>query len=62
MHSASPALREGSLVEILAKWRPPSYPFHVVYPRNRYLTHRLRVFIDWLLECFPARVHGIGPG
>ena len=58
-HAANTALREGSLVEILKKWRPPSYPFHVVYPQNRYVTHRLRVFIDWLLESFPARVRGI---
>ncbi|WP_321945796.1 LysR family transcriptional regulator [Paraburkholderia sp. J10-1] len=58
-HAANSALRDGSLVEILKKWRPPSYPFHVVYPQNRYVTHRLRVFIDWLLEYFPARVRGI---
>ncbi|OLL32241.1 LysR family transcriptional regulator [Burkholderia sp. SRS-W-2-2016] len=57
-HTARAALREGSLTEILAKWRPPAYPFHVVYPHNRYVTHRLRVFIDWLLECFPDKVRG----
>ncbi|WP_322049232.1 LysR family transcriptional regulator [Paraburkholderia sp. J67] len=62
MHTAGPALRDGALVEILAKWRPPAYPFHVVYPQNRYVTHRLRVFIDWLMECFPARVRGVDAG
>ncbi|RPD94638.1 LysR family transcriptional regulator [Candidatus Pantoea deserta] len=46
----------GRLVEILAPWRPARYPFHVVYPQNRYVTHRLRVFIAWLQEIFPARV------
>jgi DNA-binding transcriptional LysR family regulator len=59
-HAANSALKEGSLVAILDRWRPPSYPFHVVYPQNRYVTHRLRVFIDWLLECFPVRVRGTG--
>ncbi len=59
-HAVNGALQDGSLVEILKKWRPSPYPFHVVYPQNRYVTHRLRVFIDWLLECFPARVRGIG--
>lgn len=58
IHTAGPALLEGRLVEILAKWRPPSYSFHVVYPQSRYVTHRLRVFIDWLLACFPAKVQG----
>lgn len=38
-------------------WRPPGFPFHVVYPQNRHLTHRLRVFIDWLGETFPARLN-----
>ncbi|MBG6291137.1 LysR family transcriptional regulator [Pseudomonas nitroreducens] len=57
-YAAGAALRDGTLVEILEEWRPPPYPFHVVYPQNRYVTHRLRVFIDWLVECFPARVAG----
>lgn len=57
-YAAGAALRDGTLVEILDEWRPPPYPFHVVYPQNRYVTHRLRVFIDWLVECFPARVAG----
>jgi DNA-binding transcriptional LysR family regulator len=57
-HSARSALRDGALVEILAQWRPPAYPFHVVYPRNRYVTHRLRVFLDWLIAHFPDKVRG----
>lgn len=50
------ALKTGALVEILRPWRPAPYPFHAVYPQNRHVTHRLRVFIDWLLETFPQRV------
>jgi len=57
-YATESALAAGSLVEILAPYRPPTYPFHVVYPQNRYLTHRLRVFIDWLLANFPARIAG----
>nr|WP_307719135.1 LysR substrate-binding domain-containing protein [Massilia oculi] len=49
-------LREGSLVETLADWRPDGFPLHVVYPQNRHLTRRLRVFIDWLTERLPQRV------
>jgi DNA-binding transcriptional LysR family regulator len=55
-YAVDAGLRDGSLVEILRKWRPPAYPFHVVYPHNRHVTQRLRVFIDWLVECFPARL------
>lgn len=57
-YAAGAALRDGTLVEILAPWRPAPSPFHVVYPQNRYVTHRLRVFIDWLVECFPGKVAG----
>nr|WP_315258666.1 LysR family transcriptional regulator [uncultured Duganella sp.] len=55
-YAAAPALKDGTLVEILKKWRPQPYPFHVVYPQNRHVSHRLRVFIDWLLESFPQRL------
>jgi len=57
-YAANAALADGSLVEILPKWRLSPYPFHVVYPQNRHVTRRLRVFIDWLVECFPTRVAG----
>jgi len=55
-YATEPYLRRGELVEILVPWRPARYPFHVVYPQNRYVTQRLRVFISWLQEMFPARV------
>lgn len=55
-YAAASALKDGTLVEILGEWRPQAYPFHVVYPQNRHVAHRLRVFIDWLVECFPQRL------
>jgi len=55
-YAAASALGDGSLVEILPAWRPARYPFQLVYPQARHVTHRLRVFMDWLLEAFPRRV------
>lgn len=55
-YCADQALADGTLVEVLAGWRQPVFPFHVVYPQSRHLTQRLRVFIDWLAETFPQRV------
>jgi LysR family transcriptional regulator for bpeEF and oprC len=55
-YAAASALREGTAVEILRDWRPAPYPFQLVYPQSRHVTHRLRVFMDWLLEVFPTRV------
>lgn len=65
-YAAGPALRDKALVEVLRPWRPAPYPFHVVYPNNRHLTHRLRVFIDWLVEVMPPLLRadqeeGCGP-
>lgn len=45
-----PHIAAGTLVPILESWRPPPYPYHVVYPQNRHVSQRLRVFIDWLVE------------
>ena len=53
-YAAAPALASGALVEVLRAWRPALYPFHVVYPHNRHVTHRLQVFIDWLAEMMPG--------
>jgi LysR family transcriptional regulator, regulator for bpeEF and oprC len=55
-YAAASAIKERALVEILKAWRPPAYPFHVVYPQNRHVTHRLRVFLDWLQREFPPRL------
>jgi DNA-binding transcriptional LysR family regulator len=49
---ARPHLESGALVPILQDWRPEPYPFFVVYPPNRHLSRRLRVFIDWIAERF----------
>ncbi|OAT36879.1 LysR family transcriptional regulator [Enterobacter soli] len=57
-YSVKTHLKDGLMVEILQAWRPAAYPFHVVYPQNRHLTHRLRVFISWLGEVFPAGLKG----
>ncbi|KHJ66938.1 LysR family transcriptional regulator [Pantoea rodasii] len=57
-YAAAEDLKSGVLVEILADWQPARYPFHVVYPQNRHLTQRLRLFIEWLREVFPSRLNG----
>jgi DNA-binding transcriptional LysR family regulator len=46
--------KSGALVAILQDWQPAPYPFYVVYPPNRYLSNRLRVFIDWIADRFSA--------
>jgi len=39
-------------VEVLPAFRAPPLPLTVLYPQNRHLSPRVRVFIDWLVELF----------
>jgi DNA-binding transcriptional LysR family regulator len=48
-------LARGSLVAILNEWKLPSGPVSILYPRNRQLSPRVRVFIDWAMRQFQAR-------
>ncbi len=45
-------LDNGELVSLLQDWQPPSEQMYVVYPSNRHLSAKMRVFIDWAIETF----------
>jgi LysR family transcriptional regulator, regulator for bpeEF and oprC len=49
---AQPHIDAGTLRPILESWSGAPMPFHVVYPQNRHLSARLRVFVDWIAELF----------
>jgi DNA-binding transcriptional LysR family regulator len=51
-------LDRGTLVEILRETPPPSAPVSLVYPRNRQLSPRVRVFLDWAAGEFRKRGAG----
>jgi DNA-binding transcriptional LysR family regulator len=46
------AVTAGRLVPLLEDWRTPSTPVHVIYAPNRYLSAKVRVFIDWAVTLF----------
>lgn len=48
----------GTLVPVLTEFPPPSVPVSLLYPRNRQLSARVRVFIDWAAREFAARGGG----
>ncbi|HTU64632.1 MAG TPA: LysR family transcriptional regulator [Steroidobacteraceae bacterium] len=50
MVSASGANAE--LVPVLQDWQPAPLPVHVLYPANRHLSTKVRVFVDWIAEVF----------
>jgi DNA-binding transcriptional LysR family regulator len=47
-------LKRGTLVEVLADYPPSPTPVSLLNPRNRQLSPRVRVFIDWLVGVFAA--------
>ncbi|QTL03772.1 LysR family transcriptional regulator [Aquabacter sp. L1I39] len=42
----------GTLVPVLTAWTTESFPVFTVFPPNRHLSARLRVFVDWVAELF----------
>ncbi|MGK9050354.1 LysR family transcriptional regulator [Neorhizobium petrolearium] len=45
-------LAAGTLAEVLSAFPPTRTPVSLLYPRNRQLSPRVRVFIDWLVRIF----------
>jgi LysR family transcriptional regulator for bpeEF and oprC len=44
------ALAKGELVPLLSDWTREPLPLYVVYPPNRHLSNKVRVFVDWLVK------------
>lgn len=49
---AQPYLQSGRLVEIMADWQEEEMPISAMYPQNRNLSAKVRVFVDWAAELF----------
>jgi DNA-binding transcriptional LysR family regulator len=47
-------LAAGALRQVLAEWTAIVLPLHVVYPPNRHISNKLRVFVDWIAELFAS--------
>jgi len=47
-----PHIAKGELEAVLLDWCPEPIPIHVVYPPNRHLSNKVRVFVDWVAELF----------
>jgi LysR family transcriptional regulator for bpeEF and oprC len=42
----------GEFVPVLQDWQPEPLAVHVLYPANRHLSLKVRVFVDWIAEVF----------
>lgn len=50
-------LATGKMVRLLPDWRSDPLPVHVVYPQNRHLSAKVRVFVEWVSELFANNPH-----
>jgi LysR family transcriptional regulator, regulator for bpeEF and oprC len=49
---AQPGVDQGRLVPVLSTWVPPAVPVHAVFASARYLTPKVRAFIDHAADAF----------
>ena len=59
-YHAEHAIRTGEIIEVLSAFAPTSSPVSILYPRNRQLSPRVRVFIDWISGLFRERAADAG--
>jgi DNA-binding transcriptional LysR family regulator len=48
----APLIASGKLESCLEQWHVPPMPVSIVYPPNRHLSNKLRVFVDWVVDLF----------
>lgn len=49
-----PYLDRGDLLQVLPEWHQARHPLYAMYPHNRHMNAKVRVFIDWAAEVFGA--------
>jgi LysR family transcriptional regulator, regulator for bpeEF and oprC len=49
---AQDAVRQGQLISVLSQWLPRSTPVHALFPSARYLSPKVRSFIDYAAAHF----------
>lgn len=49
-----PYLDSGRLAPVLPEWTVEQYPISVMYPQNRHLSAKVRIFVDWISELIQA--------
>jgi len=50
----APMIEGGRFVQILGEWTNEPLPIHVMYPQNRHLSAKVRVFVDWIADLFSS--------
>lgn len=51
---AEPLIKSGRMERILPEWSTAPLPVNAVYPQNRHLSAKVRVFVEWVADLFVA--------
>lgn len=54
---AEPYVNSGRLVEIMPDWQTEELPISAMYPQNRHLSAKVRVFVNWAADLFSRHPH-----
>jgi LysR family transcriptional regulator for bpeEF and oprC len=49
------AFANGRLIRVLSDWQIEPLPVWIMYPQNRRLSAKVRVFVEWIADLFSAR-------
>lgn len=54
---AEPYVQSGRLVEVMGDWQTEELPISAMYPQNRHLSAKVRVFVNWAADLFSRHPH-----
>lgn len=54
---AEPYVASGRLVEVMTDWQTEELPISAMYPQNRHLSAKVRVFVNWAADLFSRHPH-----
>jgi len=55
--TAAPYVDSGRLAEIMSRWQTDPIPISAMYPQNRHLSAKVRVFVNWAADIFFRHPH-----
>jgi len=53
-------IERGDLIHVLPSYKNPEMSIHAIYPQTRHLSHRVRAFVDFLVERFKGTPYWVG--
>lgn len=59
MYVVAPQIESGSLVQVLSEWEVAEIPILAIYPANRHIAPKVKLFVDLLSKQFKSALAGV---